>query len=107
MLFRSAISNPRRLNVLPDVPTMAEAGLPTYDASIWWGWAAPSGTPKAILARFNDEIASILKTPEAVKRLSAEGAEPDVRTLAEIPAMIKADLAKWAKVAEDAKMPKL
>jgi tripartite-type tricarboxylate transporter receptor subunit TctC len=102
-----AISNPRRLNVLPDVPTVAEAGLPSYDASIWWGWAAPAGTPRSILARFNDEIASILKTPEAAKRLSAEGAEPDMRLLAEIPALIKSDIAKWAKVAEDAKMPKI
>lgn len=102
-----AISNPRRLAVLPDVPTVAEAGLPSYDASIWWGWAAPGGTPKPILAKFNDEIASILKTPEALKRLAAEGAEPDMRPLAEIPGLIKADIAKWAKVAEDAKMPRI
>ena len=102
-----AISNPRRLNVLPDVPTMAEAGLPSYDASIWWGWAAPGGTPKPILAKLNEEIASVLKSPEAAKRFAAEGAEPEVRAFAEIPAMIKSDIAKWAKVAEDAKMPKI
>ncbi len=102
-----AISNPRRLNLLPEVPTMAEAGLPSYDASIWWGWAAPAGTPRAILMKFNDEIASILKTPEGIKRFAAEGAEPEMRAFAEIPAMIKSDIAKWAKVADDAKMPKI
>ncbi len=102
-----AISNPRRLALLPDVPTMAEAGLPSYDASIWWGWAAPGGTPRPILAKLNDEIASILKLPDAAKRFAAEGAEPEMRAFAEIPAMIKSDIAKWAKVAEDAKMPKI
>lgn len=101
-----AISNPRRLNVLPDVPTVAEAGLPSYDAAIWWAWAAPGGTPKPILEKFNAEIAAILKSPEGIKRFAAEGAEPEVRPFGELAAIIKSDIAKWAKVAEDAKMTK-
>lgn len=101
-----AISNPRRLNVLPDVPTVAEAGLPSYDAAIWWAWAAPGGTPKPILEKFNAEIAGILKSPEGIKRFAAEGAEPEVRPFGELAATIKSDIAKWAKVAEDAKMAK-
>lgn len=101
-----AISNPRRLPVLPDVPTVAEAGLPSYDPAIWWGWAAPGGTPKAILAKLNEETAVILKSPEATKRFAAEGAEPEVRAFADLPGLIKSDIAKWAKVADEAKMPK-
>lgn len=100
------ISNPRRLPILPDVPTMAEAGLPSYDASIWWGWAAPGGTPKPLLAKLNEEIATILKSPESTKRFGAEGAEPEVRAFADLAGLIKTDIAKWAKVAEDAKMTK-
>lgn len=101
-----AISNPRRLPVLPDVPTVAEAGLPGYDASIWWGFAAPGGTPKPILAKLNEEIAVILKSPDSSKHFAAQGAEPEVRAFADLPGLIKSDIVKWAKVAEEAKMAK-
>jgi tripartite-type tricarboxylate transporter receptor subunit TctC len=102
-----AISSPKRLSVLPDVPTVTEAGLPSYDASIWWGWASAGGTPTAILSKLNAEVTAILKLPETAKRIAAEGAEIEIRSLAEIRTMIKSDIAKWAKVAEDAKMPKI
>ena len=102
-----AISAPKRLSVLPDVPTMIEAGLPSYDASIWWGWASAGGTPMAALTKLNTEVAAILKLPETAKRMAAEGAEVEIRSIPEIRAMIKTDLVKWAKVAEDAKMPKI
>jgi len=101
-----ALSNPQRLPILPDVPTVAEAGLPGYDAAIWWGWAATGGTPRPILAKLNAEIAAILKSPEAAKRFAAEGAEPEVRAFADLPGIIKSDIVKWAKVADEAKMPK-
>ena len=101
-----AISAPKRLSVMPDLPTMIEAGLPSYDASIWWGWASASGTPMPVLTKLNTEVAAVLKLPETAKRMAAEGAEVEIRSIAEIRAMIKDDLVKWAKVAEDAKMPK-
>ncbi len=102
-----AISAPKRLSVMPDLPTMIEAGLPSYDASIWWGWASAGGTPMAVLTKLNTEVAAILKLPETVKRMAAEGAEVEIRSIPDIREMIKVDLVKWAKVAEDAKMPKI
>ena len=101
-----AISAPKRLSAMPDLPTMIEAGLPSYDASIWWGWASASGTPMPVLTKLNTEVAAVLKLPETAKRMAAEGAEVEIRSIAEIREMIKDDLVKWAKVAEDAKMPK-
>ena len=102
-----ATGGAKRLGLMPDLPTVAEAGIPGYEASIWWGWASAGGTPAAVLNKLNTEIAAILKLPETAKRMVAEGAEVEIRTIPEIREMIKVDLVKWAKVAEDAKMPKL
>jgi tripartite-type tricarboxylate transporter receptor subunit TctC len=101
-----AVSSAKRLNTFPDIPTTTEAGLPSYDAAIWWGWAATGGTPPAVVNKLNSEIAAILRTPEAAKRFAVESAEIEIRTPAEIRKMIPADLAKWAKVAKDAGMQK-
>jgi tripartite-type tricarboxylate transporter receptor subunit TctC len=100
-----AVGSPKRLSVLPDVPTAAEAGLP-YEASIWWAWSTAAGTPAPVLNKLNTEIAAILKMPETQKRFAAEAAEVEIRKPAEIREMVKADLVKWEKVAADAKMPK-
>jgi tripartite-type tricarboxylate transporter receptor subunit TctC len=96
----------RRVPTLPDVPTVAEAGLPSYDASIWWAWGAPARTPAAVLNTLNKEVGAILRMPETAKRFAAEGAEPELKTPAELRQMIKADLAKWEKVAREAGMKK-
>jgi tripartite-type tricarboxylate transporter receptor subunit TctC len=101
-----AVTSPKRLPAMPDVPTSAEAGLPSYDAAIWWGWATTAGTPPGVINRLNSEIAQILKLPETAKRFSVESAEIEIRTPAEIRKMIPQDLAKWDKVARDAGMPK-
>jgi len=101
-----AIGGPKRISSLPDVPTAIEAGLPTYDASIWWGWATAAHTPAAVINKLNKEIAVILALPETAKRFDAEGAEVEIRTPAEIRKMVAADLVKWAKVAQDAGMQK-
>jgi tripartite-type tricarboxylate transporter receptor subunit TctC len=102
-----ATGGAKRLGIMPELPTVAEAGIPSYEASIWWGWAATGGTPAAVLNKLNNEVAAILKLPETAKRMAAEGAEVEIRNPAEIREMIKTDLVKWAKVAQDAKMPKL
>ena len=101
-----AIGSARRSPALPDLPTVAEAGIPSYEASIWWGWAATGGTPVAVLNKLNTEVAAILKLPETAKRMADEGAEVEMRTPADIREMIKTDLVKWAKVAQDANMAK-
>jgi tripartite-type tricarboxylate transporter receptor subunit TctC len=102
-----ATGGAKRLSTMPELPTVAEAGIPSYEASIWWGWASAGGTPVAVLSKLNTEIGTILRLPETAKRMAAEGAEAEASTLAEIRAMIKTDLAKWAKVAVDAKLPKI
>jgi tripartite-type tricarboxylate transporter receptor subunit TctC len=101
-----AIGGPKRLASLPGVPTAAEAGLPSYDASIWWGWATAAHTPSAIINKLNKEIAVILALPETAKRFATEDAEVEIMTPAEIRKMITADLVKWEKVARDAGMQK-
>lgn len=101
-----AVGSLKRSPVLPDVPTLAEAGVPNYEASIWWGWATRAGTPASVLNRLNAEIAHVQKLPETAKRFEAEGAEIVSRTPAEMRKWIPQDLEKWAKVAREAGMPK-
>jgi len=101
-----AVGATKRAPSLPDVPTTAEAGLPSYQAEIWWAWATTAGTPMAVINKLNTEIAAILVLPETAKRFAVDSAEVDIRTPAEIRKMIPADLAKWAKVAKDAGMEK-
>ncbi len=101
-----AVGSAKRLSIMPELPTVAEAGVPGYEASIWWAWAATAGTPAAIVNKLNAEVAEVLKRPEIIKRFTGEGAEVETRTPAEIRTMIAADLIKWDKVAQDAKMVK-
>lgn len=101
-----AVTSAKRVPAMPEVPTSAEAGLASYDAAIWWGWATTAGTPEAVLNKLNKEIAAILQTPETAKRFAVESAEVEIRTPAEIRKMIPIDLAKWEKVARDAGMAK-
>jgi tripartite-type tricarboxylate transporter receptor subunit TctC len=101
-----AVGAAKRAPSLPDVPSTAEAGLPSYQAGIWWAWAATGGTPQAVINKLNTEIGAILRTPETAKRFAADSAEVDIRSPAEIRKMIPADLANWAKVAQDAGMQK-
>jgi len=101
-----ATGSAKRIPTMPDLPTAAEAGLPNYEAGIWWAWATTAGTPASVINKLNTEVAAILKLPETAKRFAAASAEVDIRTPAEIRKMIPADVAKWAKVAQDAGMPK-
>jgi len=101
-----AVGATKRAPSLPDVPTTVEAGLPGYQAEIWWAWATTAGTPPAVINKLNTEIGAILALPETAKRFAVDSAEVDIHTPAEIRKMIPADLAKWAKVAKDAGMEK-
>ena len=101
-----AVGAKKRASSLPDIPSTIEAGLPSYEADIWWAWATTAGTPQSVVNKLNKEIAVILALPETAKRFAADSAEVEIRTPAEIRKMIPADLAKWDKVARDAKMEK-
>ena len=93
-----------RAATLPDLPTIAEAGVPGYDASNWWAVAAPAGTPAPTIAKLSAAITAYLNMPETQKRFTTEGAEVDIRTPEEMRKMIPLDMAKWARVAKEAGM---
>jgi tripartite-type tricarboxylate transporter receptor subunit TctC len=101
-----AVGAAKRAPSLPDVPSTIEAGLPSYQAEIWWAWATTAGTPQPVINKLNAEIGKILALPETTKRFAVDSAEVDIRTPAEIRKMIPADIAKWEKVARDAGMQK-
>jgi tripartite-type tricarboxylate transporter receptor subunit TctC len=96
------VGGSRRNAALPGVPTIAEDGIPGYEANNWWGILAPAGTPPAIVARLRQEIAAILESAETQKRFELEGAEVARINPAEFERLIMAETAKWARVVKDA-----
>lgn len=88
----------KRSAVMPEVPTVAEAGVPGYEATIWLGMMAPSGTPRSALERLNAEITKIVNRADVRKTWNEQGAEPMSMSLAEFEKHLAADIAKWAKV---------
>jgi tripartite-type tricarboxylate transporter receptor subunit TctC len=87
-----------RSSVLPETPTVAEAGVPGYEATIWLGVVAPAGTPAAIVERLNGEIRKITSSTEVKEAWGKQGATPLVMTTAEFTQYLQTDIAKWAKV---------
>jgi len=85
----------KRSDVLPDVPTLAEAGVPGYEAPIWLGLMAPAGTPKPIIDKLNTEIAAIMRRPDIQKSWAAQGAEPQFMTPEQFDAYLRKDIEKW------------
>jgi len=93
-----AISSPKRSPLAPDLPTMAEAGLPGFESETWFGLFAPAGTPKDIIARISADTASALKAPDVRERFAAAGAEPVGSTPEQFAERMRADTARWAEV---------
>jgi len=96
------VSTRKRALSLPDVPTADEQGLKGYDANTNGGFLAPAGTPPAVVTRLNAEINAALKLPDVKAKLEAAGIEIQGGTPQEYAALIKSDLAKWAKVVKAA-----
>lgn len=90
----------KRSTVLPDVPTIAEAGVPGYDATIWLGLMAPAGTPKAIVDLLNAEVVKIVGRADLQKAWGEQGAVAMIMSPAEFDKYLRADIAKWAHVVE-------
>ena len=88
----------KRTAALPDVPSIAEAGVPGYEATQWVGMLAPAGTPRPIIDRLNQEMVKLLKSPEVRDRLIADGTDPAPTTPEEFGAYIKSETEKWTKV---------
>lgn len=97
-----AITGEKRSSALPQVPTFTEAGLPGINMSPWFGVLAPAGTPREIIDRLSAEIARILVMPDIKERFSSEGLETFISTPDQFAALIKADLARFAKIIKTA-----
>jgi len=97
-----AISGERRATPLPQVPTFAEAGLPAFEMSGWTGMFAPAGTPKYIIDNISGEMARILASPEIVELLANQGLEPLISNPGEFAALLRSDMARFAKLIRDA-----
>jgi tripartite-type tricarboxylate transporter receptor subunit TctC len=92
------VTGKKRSDVLPNVPTVDEAGVPGYDATIWLGIMAPAGTPAAVVDKLNAEIVKVLKRPDVQQTWGKQGAVPMVMTPAEFGQYLRDDIEKWAKV---------
>ncbi len=97
-----AVSTAKRSPAAPEIPTMAEAGVPGYVTVAWFGLLAPAKTPRDIINKLSAETARILKMPDVYTRLADLGAEPVGSSAAEFDAHIKSEIVKWAKVIKDA-----
>lgn len=95
------VTSANRIPALPDVQTIAEGGVPGYLAVGWTGLIAPGGMPAQLLERIHDTVVKIVRTPEMNARLIELGAEPAISTPAEYGALIKSEIAKWAKVVKE------
>jgi tripartite-type tricarboxylate transporter receptor subunit TctC len=97
-----AVGTPKRSPSLPEVPTVAESGFPGFDASLWLSVMAPAGTPAPVVDRLHKEIVAAIASPDAADALSKAGAEPITSTPAELAAMVKDGVDKYAKVVKQA-----
>lgn len=97
-----AVSGPARMKALPDLPTVAEAGVPGFAVTQWYGLLAPAGTPRATVDFLNKEVNRALQQPDVAGRIAAEGSEAVGSTPQQLAAQIRAERAKWAKVIQQA-----
>jgi len=97
-----AVTSAKRLAALPDIPTIAESGLPGYEYWSWMGISAPTGTPKEIIDRLSAELRKILVTKEAHDWFAEQGGEPVLETPAEFAAYIKTEYARWGRFIREA-----
>jgi tripartite-type tricarboxylate transporter receptor subunit TctC len=96
-----AVTTAKRIEALPDVPTMIESGFPGFETGSWFGVFAPAATPKDIIARLNTELLKIAQTPEMQQKLLQSGAEPVGKGSEEFTAYVRSETTKWAKVVKD------
>jgi tripartite-type tricarboxylate transporter receptor subunit TctC len=97
-----AVTSAKRSVSAPDIPTVAESGVPGYEASSWFAMLAPAGTPRAIVNRLNAEAMKAIQSAEIQEKLLTQGMDPAGSTPAEIDAYLKADIAKWTRVVREA-----
>ncbi|MEP6609467.1 MAG: tripartite tricarboxylate transporter substrate binding protein [Burkholderiaceae bacterium] len=99
-----AVTTGKRSSVLPDVPTLSEAGLKNFDIGTWFGVLAPAATPKDVVARLNTEIVKVIQSPEFRKRMEEIGAEPIGNSAEQMAQQIKGETEKFGKIVKEAKV---
>jgi tripartite-type tricarboxylate transporter receptor subunit TctC len=97
-----AITGAQRSPALPNIPTVAESGVPGYEASLWYGFVGPARLPADIVQRLNSEIIGVLKQPQVRERFTTEGVDVRYSTPEEFTRLLAADVQRWAKVIERA-----
>ena len=90
--------------MLPDLPTVAEAGVPGYEVVSWYGWLAPAGTPAAVIGKLNAAIVKIVNMPDVNNRLLADGAEPVASSSERFADRLAAEIARWRTLVRDTGM---
>ena len=98
------VTDSKRSSLLPDVPTVAESGVPGYEAANWWGIAVPAGTPPPVIATLNAAAAAALASPQAQQQFAAEGAEVAHMGSQAFADFVQDETAKWGKVVAQAKV---
>jgi tripartite-type tricarboxylate transporter receptor subunit TctC len=93
-----AVTSAKRLAAVPEVPTIAESGLPAYEVVQWFGIAAPAGVSRPIVTKFNHELVTILSLPDVRESFGRQGLEPVGSTPEAFAAYIKSELAKWSRI---------
>jgi len=96
-----AVTTAKRTAIAPEIPTIAESGVPGYEAISWFGMYGPAGMPKELVNRLNAEMAKVLNMPEVQKRFIAYGAETVVYSPEQFAAFVKSEIIKWGKVVKD------
>lgn len=96
-----AVTTSTRSSLLPDIPTIAEAGLPGYDANNWYGFLAPARTPEPVIAILHREITRVLRMPDVTEKLASVGAEPVGNTPEAFSTVIRTDVAKWKRIVQE------
>ena len=102
-----AVASAKRQTLLPDVPTMNESGVPDFEVNSWYGVCAPAGVPVALLDKLNADITAVLRMPDIEQRLTELGMPPAPTTRDEFDKFMRAEIARWAQVIKDAKIPKI
>ncbi len=101
-----AVTSVKRSTVMPDLPTIAESGVPNYETTTWHGWLAPAGTPAAIVNKVSAELAKTLKARDVLEQLATDGGEPVGSNPEQFTQHLIAEIARWRKVAKDAAIPR-
>jgi tripartite-type tricarboxylate transporter receptor subunit TctC len=96
------VTTAQRAPDLPDVPTIAESGMPGFEVTSWQAMCMPAGAPQTVLGRLRSEFSKAIALPDTIKRLADQGMQPFPMTLAEFDAFVRAERVKWAKVVKDA-----